>query len=88
MEIELAETIAEALDNAGIEAKVREEYSGRGMYGNSTAGVVFDGSLGDVLRAVINYAHEFCIEDEGWPEPKFDCNRIRTDSMGLGTIIY
>jgi len=40
MKLESAEAIVDFLGNEGIEAEVYEDYSGRGMFGSTTAGVV------------------------------------------------
>lgn len=93
MDLELAETLVQVLEDDGIEARLEESYSGRGMYGKTTAGVVLDGSLADVIRAVINNATCFIQEEE---EPieffdlseRFSVGNLRQDSMGLGMIIY
>ena len=93
MDRKLAETLVQALEDEGIDAELREDYSGRGMYGKTTAGVVFDGDIGGVLQAVINNATCF-IQEEVEPVDFFDvCERfgvgnLRTDGMGLQTIIY
>lgn len=82
---ELAEAIIEAIECSGAEAKLRENYSGRGMYGETTCGVVTDESLVFVIGSVIS-APELFAEDEGFA--KFDVGVLRSDSMGLGIIIY
>lgn len=43
MNIEHARLIVAAAEETGIEAELREDYSGRGMYGRKTAGVVMSG---------------------------------------------
>lgn len=40
MNIEKAEAIVDKLNDKGIEARLHEGYSGRGMYGEMTTGVV------------------------------------------------
>ena len=84
MERKLAEAIIEAMDNSWDEAELYEEYSGRGMYGKTTCGVVAEG-IGSVLAMVISNADLF-VDDDG--EPKFDAGSFRTDSMGRQIIIY
>lgn len=81
MDRELAEAIVEAIENNGGEAELREDYSGRGMYGKTTTGVVFDG---DLVSAIINNADLF-VEDD---DPKFETRSLCEDSMGLSRIIY
>lgn len=93
MDRELAEALVQVLEDEGIDASLRESYSGRGMYGKETAGVVLDGDVTDILRAVINNATVFVQEED---EPvdffdlceKFSVGNLRQDSMGLRVIIY
>jgi hypothetical protein len=95
MEKELAEKIVELMEDAGKETRMVFNYSGRGMYKKSTAGVVCD-SIADLLATVINNADQFCTSpwDEGddfddfEPEPLFSADRFNIDSMGLSTIVY
>ena len=84
MDIELAKKLVEILEDRGEEASLYEAYSGRGMYGRTTAGVVCDG-LGTLLQVVIEDAPQF-VEDD---YPMFDnISGFNTDSMGMSTIIY
>jgi hypothetical protein len=79
MEKELAEKIANI---CGLE--VHEGYSGRGMYGAVTCGVV--GDMGVIMKLIIENADEFVDCDRN---PIFeDVRGFRTDSMGYDTIIY
>jgi hypothetical protein len=79
MKQEVAEYLVDACQFNGIDAEIREDYSGRGMFGKTTHGVVVnDSSMSSVLSAVINYGNDDGIEVNG-----FD-----TDSMGMGFIIY
>lgn len=86
MDMELAEMIIEAMENNGLTGELRSDYSGRGMYGKSTHGIVTECGIGEVTAAVINNADIF-VEDE---EPIFDkfIELIRSDSMGLSDILY
>lgn len=86
MDMELAEMIIEAMENNGHEAELRSDYSGRGMYGKSTHGVVIECGIGIAMAAVISNADIFVDDDDG--EPIFVIESIRSDSMGLGTILY
>ena len=87
--------LEQVINDYGLEAELREDYSGRGMYGNTTIGVVVnEGSLIDVLAAVISNASCF-IEADGEDEldiydlgERFDVRHLRQDSMGLGFILY
>lgn len=94
MDLELAETLVQVCEDYGIEVSLRESYSGRGMYGKDTAGVVLEeGDIGDLLAAVINNATCFIAEEEEPVEffdlaERFEVNKFRTDSMGRGMILY
>lgn len=88
MDKELAEKLVEMLNNEGDEAEVYEGYSGRGMYGKTTTGVVCDG-LGLLLTICICRADELVVNDaENYPSPMFSPTEFSTDSMGQDTIIY
>ncbi len=77
----LINLLREVYESGNMEMEVRS-YSGRGMYGDTCVGVV----LGDYANA---WTLALAIADVnngdadlfGLPEP-------RTDSMGLGTILY
>lgn len=51
MDKPVADAILAAADAIGIEMTIREDYSGRGMYGKATTGIVYDG-LGNLLQCV------------------------------------
>jgi len=91
MDKELAEKLVEVLQEELEDVEIYIDYSGRGMYSKTTTGITFKGDVIDVVKAVINHAHEFCLEDNdelGYPDAEFTINNLRADSMGLGTIIY
>lgn len=69
---EIANLILERLTEEGYEATLHEGYSGRGMYGNHTTGVV--------LR--LAYDWERACKDVPELAP------MHTDSMGKGVIFY
>jgi hypothetical protein len=87
MEKELAEKLIEMLEDDGCEVTLRENYSGRGMYRKSTTGVVCDCDISHILALVISSAYEF-VDEDGGGEPLFNVRRLRSDSMGMSTIIY
>lgn len=78
------DTLAQLLENAGFETR---SYSGRGMYGKQCLAVEAGSSL-DVFSAVL--------EGVSWSDtPKEDADtlakafkRARTDSLGLGVVVY
>lgn len=77
------EQLEELVDNAEnyvggwTEIEVREDYSGRGMYGKSVPAVVADN---DIRPALFYAAGELGIDFDEVPQ--------RLDSMGLGVVIY
>lgn len=79
------------IDAAGIDYEIRDDYSGRGMYGDSCFGVVVEPSdEGRVLYA-IGYAAGYCDADyDSDDETDWDglARSARTDSMGLSMILY
>lgn len=80
MQQALAEAVQEAADNAGIDCDLREDYSGRGMYGRSTYALVFN-DMSDALAAML-WVNPNPL-DLDWGGPLFS-----TDSMGRGIVIY
>jgi hypothetical protein len=79
-----AELIKSGASELGIECSIREAYSGRGMYGSETWGVVMDDPM-DVLKCAMAGLQQECIEDIS-EAPLFE--NLRTDSMGRSAIIY
>lgn len=70
--------VAELAGEYGVNASVYEGYSGRGMFGRSVVGIILD-STGDLIT--LGYAAaELEIPIGDLPQ--------RTDSLGLGVIIY
>lgn len=74
MELETVREIHEALKRKGISSTVTEEYSGRGMYGKTTTGIVIEHGE-DEFRA-IQVMGEFGVHE------------ARTDNMGRSIIYY
>ena len=87
MDMELAEMIIEAMENNGMDAELRSDYSGRGMYGKSTHGIVIEDGIGNVMAAIINNADIF-VDEDGDPIFSGFIELIRSDSMGLSNILY
>ena len=72
MKLANAEKIAEFFEQSGIPYEIYEDYSGRGMYGATTAGVVTPNAA-DVTWAMGRLG---IVDDR------------RTDNMALDTIVY
>ncbi len=83
---------AEALVNIGTDLELREEYSGRGMYGKKTNGVV--GKLSDLLISVANAAFDLGVDCDGengmtdFDEFMKDVENIKSDNMGRDNMIF
>lgn len=94
MTTELAQFLKKASDHCGSQdCEVREDYSGRGMCGKTTAGVVV-ASVTELLLNVVQYVKEtveFADHGEQYAEnlPEVsDMASLRTDNMGRDTILY
>jgi len=82
-----AEFIAQALDEVGEEYEVRNDYSGRGMMGRATYGIVVS-NVANIISAVISAAWELGTQSEDIPQEFYGCRGYSMDSMGRQTIIY
>lgn len=79
MKLKTAKAIAYQLDMEGYKSELREDYSGRFMYGAETPGIVTDAdslTVGSVIGEL--YANEEIDEKPA----------LKTDNMGLSTIYY
>ena len=94
MTTELAKFLKSASDHCGSqECEIHENYSGRGMYGKTTAGVVVRSVL-DLFTDVIHFVKE---RAEFYPTGQefgdtipdlYHTSSLRTDNMGHDTILY
>lgn len=66
----------------GTQARVVEEYSGRGMYGETTFAVATDDAVNLLLSAVWEAAEN----PEDVPAERPD--ELRQDSLGRGYVVY
>lgn len=82
MKQEDAEALVNVIEGLGYKAEVYDDYSGRGMFGRTTAGVVTDMSKALVEGAVEEMVEEDTLDDA---EPFLGLNQ---DSMGLDIILY
>ena len=78
MDVDVARKIVDFLSARGNEVRLREDYSGRGMYGERTVGIVVDGTYGVVM---IGYAAARLGVDPA-DLPGFQ------DSMGYDLVVY
>lgn len=84
-----ADLLCDALDFLGVEHDRRDDYSGRGMYGKTTVGLVVKDVMalaGGIARAayVLGSDEECDAAADFWHE----VGRFKTDDMGLDTIVY
>ncbi len=81
MKEKVARALYDALEDEGVEVRLIDDYSGRGMYGDTTFALSGDFGFCDVAVA---WACA-CREDE---ELKPTDLGFTNDSMGLGIVIY
>lgn len=91
MRQELAELLSEDI------GEIRDDYSGRGMFGKSTHAVVYD-SRGDFESALINAAFDVgagratqVARARGNDDVEGilgELKNLGTDSMGMGIVVY
>lgn len=94
MNLQHAALIAEAAEELGLQVSVRQSYSGRGMYGRTTAAVV--GSIPDILQAAVQAGVSLARDsyDGGEPKDTFAEEFVQAvgglsfDSMGRETVAY
>lgn len=80
-----------AQDYTHLEVEVIPEYSGRGMFGSTTAGVAMRGDIRDIMMPLAHMALEAqpdSPEAEKIEDVLYALNNVREDSLGLRTIYY
>lgn len=86
MQKELAERLEHILFNGGYEVNLRDDYSGRCMYGKETHAISGDFSISELLSLVLEAVkHGTLTEDDLSDIKRFGLSQ---DSMGLGVVIY
>ena len=87
MQLELAEILAEMINDFGDSAEVRKDYSGRGMYGKGTAAIITNVNFGRILAMVIEAADMFV--DAGGDSIFENVDDFSIDNMGKSDyVIY
>lgn len=81
MKEKVARALYDALENEGVTVELRDDYSGRGMYGKTTFGLSGDFGFCDVAVAWATA----CQEDEELRPSELG---FTSDSMGMGIVIY
>jgi hypothetical protein len=85
MDQKLAELIEyHCNDYGGV--SMRDDYSGRGMYGMETYAIVCEESPAEILGQLLARVRDEDIDLDELQEVK--SFSMRTDSMGLGVVIY
>lgn len=89
MQIETAQRLVDAADDLGFEIRIREEYSGRGMFGGSTTAVVAESSW-QVIQAAAHAVAFRNPESEADLIEEFveDLRELRRDSLGHDEVWY
>lgn len=94
-----ADMIQEAANVIGLDVETRDDYSGRGMYGEEVSAVV--GDLGDIMACVaqamkslmedLETAKYVSLVDGNHPDPDDFIDDLRNtsiDNMGRSYVIY
>lgn len=82
MKLDVAEQIVQSAESMGIEAELRDDYSGRGMYGETTVAVVIS-SWTKFAAAVAQAAVDSIIPGEVIKEVR----KARWDQMGRDDVV-
>ena len=86
MEKELAKKLVAACTEFDVEATIRKNYSGRGMYNQPTTGVIIEANNFSIISVIIGCADMF-VDKNG--DPLFeDCENIDSDNIGDSIIYY
>lgn len=86
----------EWLEGEGYESSLREDYSGRAMFGNTTPAIVTDANgpiIGlAIVHGIIQWYEETVDSEVDWEDAikynALDVMPRRSDSMGLSTVWY
>lgn len=86
---EIANFLVEVSEDRGHDAEVREGYSGRGMMGEETYGVVIE-SVEQLLADVLNWMNDEADNNSviNLPQGFFPPSGFRSDNMGRRIILY
>jgi hypothetical protein len=85
MQLNHAQLIRQASETIDSEIEIYADYSGRGMMGNSTAGVTGDKS--SIIAAMVYAAFEIGRSGGDVDEFMVDIHRLRWDNMGRSDVI-
>ncbi len=94
MKLEFAQKIVDAMQGIGVEAYLQADYSGRGMFGKTTAGIVTHASHGPLIgyAAALALCYDEKTGDDGVNVMQdFDAIHElpnKSDTMGRDMIFY
>jgi len=91
---ELASFLRNAAEHCDVDVEIRDDYSGRGMYGQETHAIVTD-SIPELMINTIQYIKESLESKSHAEQINFmvkipdvsDIRRLRTDNMGRDSIV-
>lgn len=90
MNKQMAKLLVASGEELGLDMELREDYSGRGMYGSTTAAVVA-GSTAEIVAAAFGAGSAAVTMEEDGKRLDFntdDLLRLRQDAMGRGIVVY
>ena len=87
MKNEIAEKIAEAGADNGLEIRLMSDYSGRGMFGNVTSALVVP-DVATFAAAVGLAASQMSLEGQQVHDLIEAVKEVQTDSLGHDMIVY
>lgn len=85
MKQQIAEIIFEQLQGMMLDVDLRDDYSGRGMYGDQTHAISGDFGHGDVAEAIATAFELGYMDDVEFSASDFS---YVSDNMGMGIVIY
>jgi len=87
MKREFVTKVVAAAEDLGVNLEHYKDYSGRGMYGSKTDGIV--GNMSDLILCVGHAAFKAGADgDEEFEEGLSDLQNLRMDNMACDMIIY
>lgn len=87
MTLEVAQGIADAAADLGVDVRVNKGYSGRGMFGKKTTGLVYN-NWRSLLQAVAEYSARAINEGTNFDDLMDDLRDLSEDNLGREIIIY
>ena len=88
MRRQLAVILMETAEKFDIDAKLYENYSGRGMMGKTTTGLVLNDAISDLPFLLYNAIGDICVSQDAGELPGELDEAFRTDSLGRDSIVY